>query len=623
MFANIPQNPSSSLFSENISKIDQKPLFGLGNKTPKKEKKEEQKNNITSSLFNNDKPSLFGDIIGQNTNQNNEKKINSPFFQKNINVTFLKPNLFENMNKDANNNDSNIIKQDKGNLFKNPFNEKIEDKNEKEKENKLFTNDTNNQKNGSPQITKNLFTSNNLIKINIPEKEDKKEKEIGKNNNNIFIQNNVNTEKKNEQNEEQKEKKLFEISTKSNPLQNNSSSINVKSKINTTISTNQSANLTSTRRIEDDDQVQNALQNLYVSDILLPSKFNHSISFKKNSKDLNSNKISKTIDFKFFIKIKGMPDIDKEGYNMICQSNESMSKLVKQAHAFVKKKYKMTKEQNDFDIILMKNEKILTSSNNELIGKYIKNNDKIIIYLIHNYSNHTEKELYEKNELENIEIKNEQNEIEKKEEINEISFRDENNKKEYEYKVNEIGSLSENINENENQNKKLSSSYQFNNENNLNFKKTSDNILCPTDKLPILKRKGYFMTPDEYTISRMTIYEINNITNFSIFNENGKIEFEGKVSLYNVNLDKLFNIEHELIEYEKGEWSHSPRGTNFNIPAIITFYNVKSNVNELDENEKNIFLEKLKSRCKKHLNAEFISYDFNKGTLKYKIPYFY
>ena len=131
------------------------------------------------------------------------------------------------------------------------------------------------------------------------------------------------------------------------------------------------------------------------------------------------------------------------------------------------------------------------------------------------------------------------------------------------------------------------------------------------------------MTPDEYTISRMTIHEINNITDFSIFNENGKIEFEGKVSLYDVNLDKLFNIEHELIEYEKGEWSHSPRGTNFNIPAIITFYNVKSNVNELDENEKNIFLEKLKSRCKKHLNAEFISYDFNKGTLKYKIPYFY
>ena len=64
----------------------------------------------------------------------------------------------------------------------------------------------------------------------------------------------------------------------------------------------------------------------------------------------------------------------------------------------------------------------------------------------------------------------------------------------------------------------------------------------------------------------MTLEEINNVENFAIFNENGKIEFEGKVSLYGINFDKLFNIEHELIEYEKGEWCHSPRGKNFNIP---------------------------------------------------------
>ena len=86
------------------------------------------------------------------------------------------------------------------------------------------------------------------------------------------------------------------------------------------------------------------------------------------------------------------------------------------------------------------------------------------------------------------------------------------------------------------------------------------------------------MNPDEYTISRMTLKEIKNVENFSLFNENGKIEFEGKVSLYGANLDKLFNIEHEFIEYEKGEWCHSPRGQNFNVPAVITFYNVQSNI---------------------------------------------
>ena len=131
------------------------------------------------------------------------------------------------------------------------------------------------------------------------------------------------------------------------------------------------------------------------------------------------------------------------------------------------------------------------------------------------------------------------------------------------------------------------------------------------------------MIPDEYEISRMTLEEINNVENFAIFNENGKIEFEGKVSLYGINFDKLFNIEHELIEYEKGEWCHSPRGKNFNIPAKITFYNVQCNININNDNEKKMFEETLKTKCKKFLNAEFISYDFNNGTLIYRIPYFY
>ena len=154
-------------------------------------------------------------------------------------------------------------------------------------------------------------------------------------------------------------------------------------------------------------------------------------------------------------------------------------------------------------------------------------------------------------------------------------------------------------------------------------KKNKNEILCPTDKLPILKREGYFMLPDEYAISRMTLEEINNVENFCIFNDNGKIEFEGKVSLYGVNFDNLFNIEHELIEYEKGEWCHSPRGKNFNIPAKITFYNVQCNIDISNDNERKMFLDILETKCKKYLNAKFISYDFNNGTLIYKIPYFY
>ena len=145
--------------------------------------------------------------------------------------------------------------------------------------------------------------------------------------------------------------------------------------------------------------------------------------------------------------------------------------------------------------------------------------------------------------------------------------------------------------------------------------------LCPTNKLPILKREGYFMIPDEYAISRMTINEIKNVENFTIFNENGKIEFEGNVFLYGVNLDKLFNIENKFIEYEKGKWCHSPRGQNFNIPAKITFYNIKPNVDIYNDNDKKMFEEMLEIKCKKYLNAKFISYDFEKETNR--IPYLY
>ena len=92
---------------------------------------------------------------------------------------------------------------------------------------------------------------------------------------------------------------------------------------------------------------------------------------------------------------------------MICKSDESMSKLMKQAHLFMKKKYKMTKELNDFDISLMKNGYELPINDDEFIGDYVKNNDKIIIYLVHKSSEQKEeKQLYRSD---NININKEEN----------------------------------------------------------------------------------------------------------------------------------------------------------------------------------------------------------------------
>ena len=487
-------------------------------------------------------------------------------------------------------------------------------------------------------IKNKLFEENKEKEL----KEENKKKLIIKSNNE-----NINLDKKTEN----KPIGLFGIpsSTNSKPQQNSPNTNKISTKIhskNDAISTNQASNLASSKRIEDDDQVQNALQNLYVSDILIktPSAYKMpSLIKEKNLKNMPQNKKnkSKTIDFTFIVQIKDIPDMNEEGCNMICKSDEPMDKLLKQAILYVKKKLKMTTELNDFDILLKKNGYILPIIDGELIGEYIKNNDKIIIYLVHNSSNHCEDndKIYEiiDKRYSNSSNSDTENNIEVKEEENNLNDNNINN-------INQNAIFNENINDSIDSsevikdNKKLYHTQIIKNtqksdilqlkKNNiksspLRNKQNKIGTLCPTDKLPILKREGYFMIPDEYEISRMTLEEINNVENFAIYNENGKIEFEGKVSLYGANFDKLFNIEHELIEYEKGEWCHSPRGQNFNIPARITFYNIQCNIDINNDNEKKMFEEMLKTKCKKYLNAEFISYDFNNGTLIYRIPYFY
>ena len=601
----------SSLFGQDISQQNQPTLFGA---LPTKTDKEEQKTNISSSLFNNDKSSIFGNMFNNQANGNNEQKDNQ---ENTLFGSNLKKNLFESSNKNESNKDSNNpINSIQGGLFKFDLLSSGNKKEKNENDSDLFKSPE-----GKKEITKNLFQGNNTEISFGSNKESqlKKENEINKKEEKSIpkLDNNSVTFGKKEETKISTQTSLFEKPTSKipsinpNPISQKNNFISPKISNKNMISTNPTSNkLTSTKRIEDDDQVQKALQNLYISDILLPSPFNYSMSYvvKKDKNELdkvNNKKKSKTIDFQFFVEIKDMPNRNYEGCDMICKSDESMSKLMKQAHLFMKKKYKMTKELNEFDISLMKNGYELPINDNELIGDYVKNNDKIIIYLVHKSSEQKEeKPKYRNNNIninkeENKEIKKDRNKVQEDEEI----INDNNSFEEKEV------SFSQNIKDN-NQKKEP-------------VKAQEEEILCPTNKLPILKREGYFMNPDEYTISRMTLKEIKNVENFSLFNENGKIEFEGKVSLYGANLDKLFNIEHEFIEYEKGEWCHSPRGQNFNVPAVITFYNVQSNIDTSNDNEKKMFVEMLKIKCQKYLNAKFISYDFDKGTLIYKIPYFY
>ena len=366
----------SSLFGQDISKQNQPTLFGA---LPTKTDKEEQKTNISSSLFNNDKSSIFGNMFNNQAKGNNEQNDNQ---ENTLFGANLKKNLFESSNKNESNKDSNNpINSIQGGLFKFDLLSSGNKKEKNENDSDLFKSPE-----GKKEITKNLFQGNNTEISFGSNKESqlKKENEINKKEEKSIpkLDNNSVTFGKKDETKISTQTSLFGKPTSKNPSidpnpinQNNFISPKISNK--NIISTNPTSNkLTSTKRIEDDDQVQKALQNLYISDILLPSPFNYSMSYvvKKDKNELNkvnNKKKSKTIDFQFFVEIKDMPNKNYEGCDMICKSDESMSKLMKQAHLFMKNKYKMTKELNEFDISLMKNGCELPINDNELIGDYI------------------------------------------------------------------------------------------------------------------------------------------------------------------------------------------------------------------------------------------------------------
>jgi len=535
-----------------LMKVNNEALFN----DPKNENNKNK--NILGFSFGN--TNVKNDNVNKNEENNNKISLFNLDNQNNIKIGG-KDNNDININIDnkigikiGNNNNKTVINFGKKE-------EELSGSPKKESKNYLFD--------LSSDLNKRLFKNNNGEEGKTKKEEEKKKKEEEK-------------KKKEEKEIEEKQKKMevkkeiaidtqkkneikFGTPKKEKPKPENSINFNQPKKVidsndniisNSLSKDNHINNITSSKRLEDNEQIQSALENLYVYDILS----SNSINKKVVEKESKQNKIKKNrpINFKLSVKIEGISIMNDKELNMTSLSDENMSNLMKKVRLILKKKFKMVQEIEDFDIYLIKNGKKLPINVRELIGNYIKNQDIIIVSLIHHSSEKNEEKIENEEESES----KEQEEDEKK-------------------------------------------------------------ILCPKEKLPILKRKGYNMIPNECVIARMSIDEIKNVKNFAIYNENGKIEFDKNVSIFGVNFDKLFNIEHDLIEYEKGEWCHSQRGTNFNIPATITLYNIHSKINISNNNEKMLFLEFLKNKCQKNLNGKFLSYNFETHELKYKIPYFY
>ena len=592
-------NNKNTLFDNSSAENNKNTLFGKSNIDNNKNtlfdnsSAENNKNTLFGkSNIDNNKNSLFSNPKTEDdtgfsiskllTNDNNEAKSNKD--NKNT-IGFSFANSYEkndNVNKNEENNNKislfnsgnqSDIKIEKKDIIENNNNKndikfgiKIETDNKKieinfdNKEKGLSGASKKNSNNYlfdlNSDLNKHLFNNSKFEENKQKKEEEKKEKEEEKkieDKKEIIID----TQNKNEikfgtpKKEKPKLENLFNSKQPQQVIDSNDNIITNNSRIDNHIN-----NLTSFQRLEDNEQIQSALENMYAYDILSSNSINENPIKEKDKQ--NRIKKNRPINFKLSVQIEGISIMNGKELNMTSLSDETMSNLMKKVRLILKKKFKMVQEIDDFDIYLIKNEKKLPINVRELIGNYIKNQDVILVSLIHHSSDVNDEKTENEEESEN----KEQEQDEKK-------------------------------------------------------------ILCPKEKLPILKRKGYNMIPNECVIARMSIDEIKNVKNFVIYNENGKIEFDNIVSIFGVNFDKLFNIEHDLIEYEKGEWCHSPRGTNFNIPATITLYNIHSKINISNNNEKNLYLEFLKNKIQNNLKGKFLSYNFETHELKYKIPYFY
>ena len=100
----------------------------------------------------------------------------------------------------------------------------------------------------------------------------------------------------------------------------------------------------------------------------------------------------------------------------------------------------------------------------------------------------------------------------------------------------------------------------------------------------------------------MTLDELENVEIFSIYNEHGRIDFEGLTNLTNLNLDQIVSIgEKSITVYQNGDLDFKPAiGQGLNKPAVLRLYNCfpGENAKSMTDEEHSLYLASLQKICK-------------------------
>ena len=152
-------------------------------------------------------------------------------------------------------------------------------------------------------------------------------------------------------------------------------------------------------------------------------------------------------------------------------------------------------------------------------------------------------------------------------------------------------------------------------------KQIKKNELASLDKIPKLTKIGYKTNPSMTNIYRMTLEELENVENFSIENENGRIEFETKVNLTSLDLDIIIDIKPGILNlYDKKNTLFKPSpGFGLNQKAIIHLYNISELHND---NEEDVLSLKFQEDRIKKIGGEFIEYNSDNEEFIYRVEHF-
>ena len=124
---------------------------------------------------------------------------------------------------------------------------------------------------------------------------------------------------------------------------------------------------------------------------------------------------------------------------------------------------------------------------------------------------------------------------------------------------------------------------------------------------PVLTKENYFTLPDFDVLMKMSLNELEKVENFSIFNEYGKIEFQGFTDLTYVNLDISINIDFKLITvYQNCDIPEV--GQKLNKPAILHFFQffVEEEILQNDKDFSN-YVQLLEENVKKSNVCKYIN----------------